>query len=70
MTIAGHTFIDSPTGRACACGRLWVQIAGTRHDDIGKPHIAHIGDLNVAEFEQIEAERERIWSTVFATVAA
>ena len=61
-TIAGHTFVERPEGRACEnCGRKWIDVAGATKQDIDKPNIAHTGLLNEAELTQIEKERERIW---------
>ena len=61
-TIAGHTFVVLPHARVCECGRRWVDIAGVSKSDIGKTDIAHNGALTEAEYEQIVAERERLWS--------
>jgi hypothetical protein len=61
--IAGHVFTETPDrGRACSCGRRWVDIAGSTRDDIGRPDIAHYGALSEAEFAGIEAERDRLWT--------
>ena len=66
MTIAGHEFRETPSGRVCAgCGMLWTQIAGTQRDDIGQFGIAHHGTLYASEYEEIERERERIWQAVW-----
>ena len=62
MTIAGHSFNDTPQGRVCSCGRRWVDIMGVTRADIGKPHIAHVGNLNEREALECEAECERFWS--------
>ena len=62
VTIAGHTFTETPEGRRCQCGCRWIDIAGTQADQIGHPHIAHVGCLTTAEYVQIEAERERGWA--------
>ena len=71
VIIAGHTFTETPEGRRCHCGRRWVDIAGTQPDQIGHPHIAHVGCLTTAEYCQIEAERERGWALAmgFRTVS-
>ena len=66
-TIAGHYFTDSPHGRICVavlsggavCHRRWLDIRNATSADIGKPHIAHIGNLTTTEAEQIAAERDR-----------
>jgi hypothetical protein len=61
-TVAGHTFVDSLDGRKCqGCGKLWVDIAPVTRDDIGRAGWAHSGQLTQDEYEQIVAERERIW---------
>ena len=61
MSIAGHSFVDTPHGRVCGCGRRWVDIASVTRDDIGKLDIAHSGALNGQEADEIDAERERLW---------
>lgn len=68
--IAGHTFADGPTGRACtSCGRLWTAIAGATKNDVGQLGIAHQGVLTDTELDQIETERERIWSAVMGVAS-
>lgn len=64
MSIAGHTFVDTPHGRVCACGKRWADIACATRADSGKLHIAHTGALNDAEADEIAAERDRIWEAV------
>lgn len=59
--IAGHTF--DLNGR-CTCGRTWAQIAGTTLEDVGQKHIAHVGELNTKEAEEIAEKRERDWATI------
>lgn len=74
--VAGHNFEDSPTGRRCIstkadgsiCGLMWLAIADTTIADIGKPDIAHSGNVNQAEVTQIEQERARL-SSIDATKA-
>jgi hypothetical protein len=64
-TIAGHTFQDTPHGRVCAgCGKRWVDLACVTRADVGKPDIAHEGNLSGNEVDQIEVEKERIWQAV------
>jgi hypothetical protein len=66
MTIAGHDFTNSAGGRACqSCGLLWTRISGCRPEDIGELKLACTGALNQAEYDQIVAERERIWAAVW-----
>ena len=65
MTIAGHSFTNSAGGRVCeSCGVLWTRISGCSPEDIGELKLACTGALNQAEYDQIVAERERIWLTV------
>ena len=64
MSIAGHTFEDTPHGRVCGCGRRWSDIASTTDADVGKMDIAHSGALNKAEADEIAAERDRIWEAL------
>lgn len=52
---AGHKFED---GR-CRCGILWVDIRNTTAEDVGKPNIAHHGNLNQAEITQIQTLRDK-----------
>ena len=64
-TIAGHSFVETFGGRACSsCGRSWIAIAGSTEDDIGALGIAHVGKLSKEEFDEIVAERSRIWAAV------
>ena len=64
--IAGHIFADGPNGRACRiCGRRWLDILDKREFwRPGESGIAHVGDLNEREVEELEAELERIWRAV------
>ena len=63
MTIAGHTFIDTPEGRLCRdCGKLWVDVALAHKEDINHLGWAHQGALTEHEYQQIEAERDRLWN--------
>jgi hypothetical protein len=50
---AGHIFVDGIHGLRCACGRQWVHIQGTQESDIGKPDIAHYGNLTRSEYDSI-----------------
>lgn len=52
-TIAGHSFVWG----VCTCGRRWTDIRNTTQADVGKPNIAHIGNINAREVTEIEAER-------------
>lgn len=63
-TIAGHTFVDTPMGRMCSCGRRFVDICGTTKADRGKPNIAHHGNVNDTEIDEIDAENSRIWDAL------
>jgi len=62
--IAGHYFQPSfwSLGKCSMCGRYLVDILGTSREDIGKLGIAHTGILNEAEYNQIEQERNRLWT--------
>lgn len=57
--IAGHTF-DRASG-LCTCGRKFSDISGAQFENVGKEHWAHSGGLTQNEFDQIVAERERLW---------
>lgn len=59
--IAGHTFVDGPEGKKCACGKLWLDVAPASRADIGQAGWAHAGSLTEAEYNEIDRERERIW---------
>lgn len=62
MNIAGHDFQHEIHGLTCStCARRFVDIAGAQRSDIGKLGIAHTGNLNKAEFNQIRAEVDRQW---------
>jgi hypothetical protein len=55
-TIAGHSFVETFGGRACSsCGRSWTAIAEATED---------AGKLSKEEFDEIVAERSRIWAAV------
>jgi hypothetical protein len=63
-TIAGHTFEMAPDGRRCVtgeCRKLWADISYATKDDIGKSGWAHTGTLSQPEYDQIVAERNRLW---------
>lgn len=59
--IAGHEF-DS-LDRCRTCPRTWFQIMHVTVDQIGEEGIAHIGKLNLSEYQSIEDRRarERAW---------
>lgn len=62
--IAGHDFEHTPGGRRCKlgeCRKLWADISYVTKDDIGKSGWAHTGALNQAEYDQIVAERDRLF---------
>lgn len=71
MMIAGHDFRDGHLGRACVgmirladgteivCNRRWVNVRNTTLADLDKPNIAHIGNLNHGEIDQIVSERTK-----------
>jgi hypothetical protein len=67
-TIAGHTMVDGPGGRACKfCGKTWLSILDQR--DFWRPGekgIAHIDPLNEAECQQLRAELDRIYAAALA----
>lgn len=70
--IAGHTFDSGPLGNHCSgltnegivCGINLVDILGATPDDVGKRGWAHVGTLSTSEYEQIVAERERIYGAI------
>ncbi len=64
-TIAGHTFVDGPLGRACqGCGKLWVDVAIGAYLPVGASGISHTGTMNETEQKEIQAEVDRIWMAV------
>lgn len=64
-TIAGHTFEDTPSGRACSyCGKLWVDVAIGAYLPVGASGISHTGTMSETEKKEIEAEVDRIWMAV------
>ncbi len=63
-SIAGHTFnpwTDRCTGvvDGAVCGKRWLDIAHVDESYIGEKGIAHIGELNRREVDEIAAERDR-----------
>lgn len=71
MTIAGHTFTDTPGGRICDCGRRWLDVLAAREFwRSGETDIAHQGALNEAEVAELNAEVERIWAATKSAVEA
>lgn len=62
MLIAGHVFEETPNGRVCACGARWVDVLQARREHIGTQGWAHTGNLIEREYDEIEAERDRIWA--------
>ena len=58
MTIAGHTWTDTPAGRACAtCPMTRRALHQATPEDIGKVGWAHFGALTQDEYAQIAMER-------------
>lgn len=74
--IAGHSFDDGPNGRRCTthtnegrlCHRSWLTIKDAGEDQIGKKDIAHNGNLNASEWQEINVERKREIADVWAAV--
>ena len=72
MTIAGHTWTDTPAGKACAtCPMTRRRLHCATTEDIGKSGWAHIDPLTqtehgeiVADIHAAEAEGEAIWAAV------
>jgi hypothetical protein len=65
LRVADRPTLLSRESRACSsCGRSWTAIAGATEDDIGAVGIAHAGKLSKEEFDEIVAERSRIWAAV------
>jgi hypothetical protein len=62
--VAGHLFVDTPRGEACAdCGKLWMYILDRREQwRVGEFGIAHIGGLEEREIAELHAKLERIWN--------
>jgi hypothetical protein len=71
-TTAGHTWTDTPAGRACAtCPMTRRQLHAATEEAVGQQGWAHVGALNATEYREIcedrEAalgEREAIWAAV------
>lgn len=67
MMVVGHDFRDGHLGRACVlllnggdtCRRRWVDIRNATLADLDKPNIAHVGNLNHGEIDQIVSERAK-----------
>lgn len=74
--IAGHRFEGGPLGNLCVnektdsngnkyiCNKSLVEILGVTRDDINKHGYACQAHLTESEYKEIEAEKERIWSTL------
>ena len=64
--LAGHTMIPTAHGDVCEiCHRTWVQMLNEReYWKIGEPGIAHIGNLNAAEVQQLNDRVEFIWKAM------
>ena len=70
--VAGHTWVDTPAGKACAtCPMTRRRLHTATEADIDKEGWAHLGALNHTEYGEIVADRksaaeewERIWDAV------
>lgn len=62
--VAGHKFVETPQGEACAvCGRRWLDILNQREFwRNGEMGIAHHGALNDAEVAELNDKLDRMWS--------
>lgn len=68
-TIAGHRFIESPTGRVCDCGRTWLSVLAEReYWVVGAHGVRHFGTLGPADVDELQAELDRVWTAVLAGV--
>lgn len=61
--IAGHLFVIGFEGR-CSCGKVFQDIVGVQREHIGKDGWAHTSHLSAGEYDQIIAEKERIWGLI------
>lgn len=68
--VAGHTFVDTPRGEACSCGKRWIEDVLSQRERWrpGELGIAHsdggtIG-LNDVEIASLHAKLDRIWGAV------
>ena len=63
-SIAGHLF--DPLNGKCACGKAYSDVAGAPREAIADDRQAgwwcHQGTLTLGEWEQIQAENERIFA--------
>lgn len=76
--VAGHEFPDTvdavcqrtlPNGQQCC--RTWAEIEHTTREQVNDDGIAHISQLTLGEFDEIQAEkkrraeqRERAWAAI------
>jgi len=67
--IAGHLFVETFAGAICDCGRKKIHVMGATADDIGFADIAHTGLLSKYEYDEICAERDRMWQAGFGMAA-
>lgn len=84
MSIAGHNFQDGPGGSrcvniratdGCVCGKTWGWVMTAQQEDVGQDVIDHegyacCGRLSQPEFNEIDAEKKRVWSAVAETGGA
>ena len=58
-SVAGHTWTDTPAGRACAtCPMTRRHLHAATEEAIGQLGWAHVGALTPSEYEQIVMDRE------------
>jgi hypothetical protein len=62
LQMAGHTFDMNVVGqpRCIYCQKPYILLLQCTREDIGKPYIAHSGDLTEAEWDTIAAEQNRL----------
>lgn len=63
---AGHCFVDTPSGEACAnCGTRWLDLVAKRDQwRPGECGIAHQGFLTQSEVDELNAKLGRVWRAV------
>lgn len=84
MTIAGHDFALTASGRRCilycsatggTCGIPWLHVRSCRVEDIEvTPGLAHHGNITKSEYNEIRTEVDKeeaaIWDAVIDAASA
>lgn len=64
--IAGHEFIRQIGGDVCRCGMRWDTLLSATMECVQQTGWACVGLLSFTEFQEIEAEKNRVFDTLKA----